>query len=144
MIDIFGIFYGIWQFERYISNYDIYVNGTAVFMQRNDMEATLYEEGEFFLNTKMQKCHQNYHYKKHDNLFLIERNDGSALYEFTLQNTNTFPIEMTHEHICKNDIYYCHFIIESYNKFQIRYHVSGCKKNYKIIFHSYDRSLKQI
>ncbi len=127
-----SIFLGYYSFERYISSPQVTFTGTATFENGLDNQILYLEEGRYRLEGLEQICYQKRIFVVDASGLTIYRQDNSLLHEFRVDNMQTFPIQLTHTHHCKDDQYSLTLDIHSNNSFSMAYVVNGPSKDYRI------------
>lgn len=137
------LFSDLYTFNRYISQPKLCYKGTATFENVISWKIEYNEQALYQLLGKAQMCYQNRIFVLDPPRFSINKNDGSLLHKFNLENISAkFPLKLEHTHICGNDQYLLFLRVYSENQFCMDYRINGPSKNYGI-YTEYQR-LKQI
>ena len=117
--EVFNVFSGHWTLRRHVSSPSVFMEGVATFTRQNKELIFYQEQAEYRLNTMKQLCSQSYFYELSDPILSIRKRDLTLLHTFILGGPFNFPLQLTHQHICKKDIYECYLTINNLNLFTI-------------------------
>lgn len=67
-----------------------------------------------------------------DRILTIKKDNNQPLHEFHFES-DKYPLQSSHLHICSSDTYFCAISIFSVKHFVVEYNVYGINKNYSLI-----------
>ncbi|HCU06013.1 MAG TPA: hypothetical protein DIC42_00275 [Holosporales bacterium] len=123
-------FQGSFNFKRIVSDPELIVTGTAIFIKHDNNKVQYREEGHYTLNGTEYVCYQQQTFLLTTDTLIIQNNIGKTLHIFNVDNKNT---KLQNTHICKNDHYVIDINIQSNDCFITSYSVKGPKKNYSMM-----------
>jgi hypothetical protein len=125
-------FSGKFAFVRHVSSPNITYNGEVVFEEISAGQVAYNESGVYKIGEHEQPCYHKLFFRFDYSSFSICKADHSLLHEFSRPEVIELPINLTHEHICKDDKYSIKLSFTSKNSFTTAYIIKGQKKDYSI------------
>ena len=120
-----------YHFVRHVTAPQIEILGTAVFEAETPFISRYFEHGYYWLNGEKHECYQTRYFVSSENHLHIQKQNRSPLHTFMLpKSLSQYPMILQHTHLCNRDQYTISLKIESPDKFETYYEISGpLKKN---------------
>jgi hypothetical protein len=124
---------GTWCFDRQISTLENKIKGYATFTRKDATHLDYYEKGAYTVNDISYDFFQKRLFEREESNLTIYKIDNSILHSFdNINYEETYPLRLTHSHLCGLDTYNCLFVFVNKLYFKINYSIIGDKKNYTI------------
>lgn len=123
-------FQGVFTFKRIVSDPEIIIMGTAIFIKHDQNKINYREEGHYTLNGTHYQCYQQQTFLLTNDTLIIQNHIGKTLHNFKFNNAKG---KLENTHICNNDHYAIDIDMQSKDHFTTFYHVLGPKKNYRMM-----------
>ncbi len=122
-------FTGSFYFTRFVSNPEITITGSAVFLTTTNKAVSYQENGVYRLNDEEHTCYQKQTFLFTEDSLIIHNNNMETLHHFNLKSIDA---AFKDTHTCQLDRYTIDIDIQSNDQFTIFYRIQGPKKNYSI------------